>query len=234
MNKIFAIVGREWKDYFGSAIAYVTLFLTISIFNIFFYLLIDQGGEASMREIFQVMEFMFVFLVPLLTMRTLAQERSTGTFEFLLTSPVSHTQIILGKYFGALSYVSLILVLTLPYWVILSVFSQPDHAAILTGYVGLGLELALFVAIGVLCSSLTRHQILAAVATYVVLFLLFFSVVVKEYFSDGMQEVVRLLSVWGHSENFIAGIFSTYDCVYFLSGIVFILILTRMSLALKS
>ena len=98
MSKILSIAKKELMTYFKSPIAYIILILTITIFNIFFFMIIDQNREVSLRDIFQVMEFMFVFLVPLLTMRMFSEEKLTGTMEFLMTAPLTNTAIVLGKY----------------------------------------------------------------------------------------------------------------------------------------
>ena len=101
MNKVFAIAKKELTAYFKLPIAYIVLILTISVFNVFFYMIIDQNREASLRDIFKVMEFMFVFLIPLLTMKIFSEEKLTGTIEFLMTSPITNTAIVLGKYLGS-------------------------------------------------------------------------------------------------------------------------------------
>src|SRR5882672_6293829 len=97
MNKIMVIAKKELSAYFKSPIAYIILILTISIFNIFFYMIVDQNKEVALKEVFQVMEFMFIFLVPLLTMGTFAEEKANGTMEFLMTSPLTNTAIVIGK-----------------------------------------------------------------------------------------------------------------------------------------
>src|SRR3989339_2066679 len=112
VNKILSIARKEMAAYFKSPVAYIILILTIAIFNVFFFMIIDQGREASLKEVFQVMEFMLIFLVPILTMRMFAEERSTGTIELLMTSPLSNTAIVLGKYLGALAFLSIIIGMT--------------------------------------------------------------------------------------------------------------------------
>ena len=93
MNKIWAIITKELSVYFKSPMAYIVLILTISIFNIFFYMIIDQNKEVVLKDVFQVMEFMFIFLGPLLTMGIFAQEKANGTMEFLMTAPVTNTSL---------------------------------------------------------------------------------------------------------------------------------------------
>ena len=113
MNKIITIAKKELKAYFGSPIAYIFLIITISIFNIFFFLIIDQNREATLRDVFKFMEFLFIFIIPLLTMKVFAEEKFTGTMEFLMTTPTTNTSIVLGKYLGSLIFFTLVVGLTL-------------------------------------------------------------------------------------------------------------------------
>ncbi|MBU1121455.1 MAG: ABC transporter permease [Candidatus Omnitrophota bacterium] len=230
MSKIFAIAAKELKSYFKSPIAYVVLIVTISVFNIFFFLIIDQNQEASLRDVFKIMEFLFIFIVPLLTMKTFAEEKLCGTMEFLMTTPTTNTAIVFGKYLGSLIFFSLIIGLTTSYYFILEWFSQPEALAILTGYLGIWLEGALFIAIGILASSLTRNQIISAISSYVILFLLYFSISFIKYFSGLGEILIRYIGIWSHTENFIMGLITMADLAYYLSGIFICILLTRLSI----
>ena len=230
MNKILAIAKKELKAYFSSPIAYIVLIITISIFNIFFFMIIDQNREATLRDVFKVMEFLFIFIIPLLTMKVFAEEKFTGTMEFLMTTPTTNTSIVLGKYLGSLIFFTLIVGLTLSYYFVIEFFGQPDRLAISVGYAGLWLEGALFIAIGMLASSLTKNQIIAAMSSYVTLFLLYFSISFIKYFSGTAETLIRHIGTWSHSENFFNGLITTADLVYYLSGIIICIILTRVSI----
>ena len=153
MTKTLAIAQKELSAYFKSPVAYIILVAIITVFNIFFYMIIDQNREATLRDVFAVMEFMFVFLVPLLTMRIFAEEKASGTMEFLMTTPTSNTSIVLGKYLGSFLFFSLLLGMTVVYYLVIEYFGQPDRWPIVTGFLGLWLEGGLFVAIGILTSS---------------------------------------------------------------------------------
>ena len=145
MNKTFAIVKKELHSYFSSPIAYLILIATLSLFNVFFFLIIDQNHEASLRDIFILMEFMFVFLIPLLTMRMFSEEKANGTMEFLLTSPLTLSMIVLGKYLSMLIFFTLLISMTATYYLILEYFGNPDPMSILSGYIGIWLEGAFFI-----------------------------------------------------------------------------------------
>jgi gliding motility-associated transport system permease protein len=230
MSKIFAIAAKELKAYFKSPIAYIVLITTISVFNIFFFLIIDQGQEANLRDVFKIMEFLFIFIIPLLTMKTFAEEKFSGTMEFLMTTPTTNTTIVLGKYLGSLLFFSLIIGLTTSYYFILEFFGQPEPMASLLGYIGTWLEGALFIAIGILVSSLTKNQIIAAIGSYTILFLLYFSISFIKYFSGLADTLIRYVGTWSHAESFAVGLITMADLVYYLSGIFICILLTRLSI----
>jgi len=230
MNKTFAIIQKELSAYFKSPIAYIILILTISIFNIFFFLIIDQNREVSLQDVFQVMEFMFIFLIPLLTMKTFAEEKSTGTMEFLMTAPLTNTSIVLGKYLGCLIFFSIMVGMTSVYYLIVEYFGHPDRLATLTGYFGVWLEGAFFISIGIMTSSWTRNQIIAAITSYAILFLLYFSISFTKYFSGSAEIIIRQMGTWSHLENLAVGIISPADIAYYFTGIIICLGLTRFSI----
>lgn len=229
MNKVLAIAQKELKTYFRSPIAYIILISTISIFNIFFFLIIDRNQEASLRDVFRVMEFLFIFIVPLLTMKTFAEEKSSGSMEFLMTTPTTNTEIVLGKYLGSLIFLTLIIGITSSYYFIIEFFGQPQVWVVLAGYLGIWLEGALFVAVGILTSSWTKNQIIAAMSSYVILFLLYFSMSFIKYFSGTAAVLIRYIGTWSHAENFTVGLITVADLVYYLSGILICLAFTRLS-----
>lgn len=230
MNKILAIAKKELKTYFKSPVAYIVLIIIISVFNIFFFLLISENREATLRDVFKAMEFLFVFIVPLLTMRVFSEEKLSGTMEFLMTTPTTNTAIVLGKYLGSLIFFTLIIAMTSSYYFIIEFFGQPDRLAVLTGYLGIWLEGALFISIGILTSSWTGNPIIAAISSYVILFLLYFSISFVKY-SSGMTEIlIRYIGTWTHAENFSLGLITTTGMVYYLSGIFICILLTRLSI----
>jgi len=229
MTKTLAIAQKELSAYFKSPVAYIILVAIITVFNIFFYMIIDQNREATLRDVFAVMEFMFVFLVPLLTMRIFAEEKASGTMEFLMTTPTSNTSIVLGKYLGSFLFFSLLLGMTVVYYLVIEYFGQPDRWPIVTGFLGLWLEGGLFVAIGILTSSWTRSQVAAAITSYAILFLVYFSASFIPYVPETFVPVVRYISTLTHAANFSVGLITLADAVYYLSGIGLCLVLTRIS-----
>jgi ABC-2 type transport system permease protein len=230
MDKVYFIAKKELMTYFKSPVAYITLVLSISVFNIFFFIIIDQNREASLRDVFHVMEFMFLFLVPIMTMRLFSEEKANGTMEFLMTAPVSNMAIVLGKYLGVLAFFSILISLTLIYFGILEFFGSPDRLTLVSGYLGVWLEGAFFIAVGMMTSSWTRNQIVAAMMSYVILFLLYFLINFTKYFNGEAVTIIQYMSTLTHLEHFIVGVITLSDLVYYLSGIFICIVFTRLSI----
>ena len=230
MNKVFVLTKKELHSFFSSPVAYIILIVMLSMFNIFFFLIIDQNREVSLRDVFHLMEFMLVFFIPLLTMRLFSEEKSNGTMEFLLTAPLTHTMIVLGKYFSMVIFFTLLISLTISYYFILEYFGNPDPYSILSGYLGIWLEGAFFIAVGLLASSWTSNQIIAAMVSYLILFSLYFATSFTQYVSGPAKHFLIQLSTHTHLENFAVGIITPSDVVYYLAGILLCLVLTRLSI----
>lgn len=230
MNTVFFIARKELSSSFNSSAAYIVLALTISIFNIFFFLIIDENREASLRDVFLAMDFILLFLAPIITMRLFAEEKLTGTMEFLMTAPVSNTAIVLGKYLGTLVLFSIMISMTFIYYGVLEYFANPDRLTLFTGYLGIWLEGALFLAIGVMTSSWTRNQIIAAIASFSIIFLLYFSANLAPYFSGRGAQLIEQIGTLTHFQNLVSGRFSIDDISYYLSAIVVCLVLARLSI----
>lgn len=230
MRKVIAIIHKELDYYFKSPMAYIILFLTIATFNVFFYLIIDHNKEAALDDMFRLMEFLFLFIIPLLSMRVFAEEKSHGTMEFLMTTPTNNTQIILGKYFGVLTFYSAIIATTLIYYFILAIFSSIGFIESMTGYFGLWIEGAMFIALAIFMSSLTKNQIIAGMMAYVGIFFLYFATTFEKFVDGSVQIFLMYMSSLRHAENFAVGMVTLADLVYYISGILIFLILTRVSI----
>ncbi len=230
MRKVWNMATKEFWVTFQSPVAYILLCLSLIVFNAFFFVIIDENREATLRDMFVLMEFLFVFMVPLITMRTVAQERDNGTMEFLMTTPTSQAQIILGKYLGVLMFFSTMILLTFPYYFIVSHYGQPDHAAMAVGYLGIWIEGAFFVAVGVMTSSWTRSQVLAAMSSYIILLCLYFSVIGLKYADGYLHGFMQYVGVMTHSQNMFSGLITSTDVVYFVSGVALCLIVSRISI----
>src|SRR5262245_49817646 len=183
MRNVLAIAGKEIRAYFASPIAYVLVGLFALLFGYFFYAILVFFSEQSMRmgmmggggsmNINQMMlrplmsnaSVILLFLMPMITMRTFAEEKRSGTFELLLTAPLTDLQIILGKFFGAMALYALMLLITLVDVGLLFYYGNPEWKPVLTAYIGLLLMGGCFISVGMFISSLTKNQIVAAVIT---------------------------------------------------------------------
>jgi ABC-2 type transport system permease protein len=168
-------------------------------------------------------------MLPLITMRTYAEEKRTGTIELLLTSPLTDTQIVLGKFLGAAALYAVMLAVTWIHIGILFVYGNPEWKPIVTGYLGLLLMGASFISIGLLISSLTRNQIVAGMVTFAVLLLLWTVNWMSESAGPTMQKILSALSITERFDDFSKGVLSVSHLVYYVSFITFGLFLTAKS-----
>src|SRR5215211_5365380 len=170
MSRAIVIARREFLSYLFSPIAYVAMTLFLFAAGFLFRQDFEPGRPAVMRTIFDWMDWILVAIVPLLCMVLMALEWATGTIETLMTAPVGETDVVIGKFVGSFLLFVLLLLPTLMYVVLLRIYGKPDYGPIFSGYLGILLVGALFTAIGLFCSSLTRSQVVAAVSAIAILF----------------------------------------------------------------
>src|SRR3954451_5010216 len=169
MNRAMAIARREFSSYFYSPIAYVVIIAFLLASGAAFYRDFEPGQVAAMRSTLDWMVWFLVIIVPVLSMGLLAQEWASGTIETLMTAPVNDTEVVLGKFIGNLGLLIVMLLPTLLYVALLLIYARPDFGPIFSGYVGIILVGALFIAVGLFCSSMTRNQIVAVVVAILIL-----------------------------------------------------------------
>jgi ABC-2 type transport system permease protein len=243
---------KEMWLYGGSPAAYIvfTFFLLISgwFFSQIFLFYSDASmrsfmqpqlgqnlniTENVMRPLFSNMSVVLLFFIPMLTMRLFAEEKKSGTMELLLTYPVRDGEILAGKFLAATGLYVVLLALTLVYPGLVAYFTRIEWGPILSGYLGLLLTGATFLAIGLLISSLTENQIVAGFGTFGVL-LLFWVIGWGSDFAGGkMRTVLQYLSITEHMDTFSRGLIDTKDLVYYGSAIALALFLTVRSLESK-
>jgi ABC-2 type transport system permease protein len=165
----------------------------------------------------------------MITMRTYAEEKRSGTMELLLTSPLTDLQIILGKFFGAMTLYAAMLAVTALHFSLLFFFGQPEWKPVVTAYVGLLLMGGCFVSVGMLISSLTRNQIVAGMLTFGVFLLLWIIDWIGNFTGPNVEVLVNYLSITQHFDDFAKGVLDTRHFVYYLSFITFGLFLTSKS-----
>jgi ABC-2 type transport system permease protein len=247
MSNIFAIAGRELRAYFASPIAYIVIGLFAALYGAFFglYLLLfveqsmrmgamGMGGPVNvnqmmLRPLLGNMAVVMLFMLPMLTMRTYAEEKRSGTFELLLTSPLTDVQIVLGKFLGAMAVFVLMLLVSGLNLVLLFAWGTPEWKQLLSSYLGLSLMGGSFIALGLFLSSLTRSQVVAGAATFAIALLLWIVSWFGETGSETVKTLTSFLSVIEHYEDFSKGVIDTKHLAYYLSFIVFGLFLTVRS-----
>jgi ABC-2 type transport system permease protein len=230
MNSVFAIAQRELKSYFASPVAYVVTALFLVMSGYLFSAILVQSQEASMRFIMQNLSVIFLFVMPFLTMRLLAEEQRTGTVEILLTNPVRDHEVVIGKFLGATIFFIVMLVFTLYYPFLLTTYGNPDRGPMMSGYLGLLLQGMAFLSVGLFASSLTQNQIIAAVLTFTVLLVLWLAEAASNILGAPMRDILRYLSITSHFQDFPRGVIDTAHIVYFLSIVVASLFLATLSL----
>lgn len=230
MSKVVAIAGRELRSYFVSPLAYVVAALFLCMAGFLFSLILYHTKQASLQPLFSNLAVMFLLIAPALTMRLLADERKTGTIELLLTSPVTDRDLVLGKYLAVLTFLGFLLGLTFVFPAILAgLGAKPDWATIWSGYLGIFLLGASFMAIGVFASSLTNNMIVAAIITFVISLVVWLLPSAGQVFGGSVSDVLTYISVMNHQENLGRGVLDTSDLLFYVSFIFAFLFLTIRS-----
>ena len=247
--KIWAIFKKEMRLYFTSPVAWVVFTIFLLIAGYFFYSIFafftlasmqsamnPQMGrdlnvtDSVMRPLFSNISVILLLLMPLVTMRLFAEERRSGTIELLLTYPVRDGAVLAGKYLAALGLYAIMIALTLLYPGIVVYFARLEWGPILTGYLGLLLMGATFIAVGVFASSLTENQIVAAITTFGALLIFWILGWSADYAGGTAGKVLQFLSILEHNDSFSKGVLDTKDVLYYLNFTVLALFLTLRSL----
>ncbi|HZU06738.1 MAG TPA: ABC transporter permease [Chloroflexota bacterium] len=229
MSNIWAIAQRELQSYFVSPLAYIIGFFFLLASGLLFALILGLSSEATLRPLFGQLAVILLFIAPALTMRLLAEEQRTGTLELLLTAPVRDSELVLGKFLGVFLLLLALLAVTLVYPAILFLAGNPDRGPILSGYLGVILLGAAFLAVGLFASSLTQNQIIAYLLAFVLLLLLWLADGMGNFTGGRIGDLFRFLSVTRHFDEFPRGIIDTRHVVYFLSVIAAALFFTVLS-----
>ncbi|HEY2903856.1 MAG TPA: ABC transporter permease subunit [Polyangia bacterium] len=230
MSPALVISKREIRTYFNSPVAYivVTVFTIITGYLFFTQLFIEK--QAEMRGLFGVMPLLFMFLVPAITMRLLAEEKGSGTLELLITLPVRDWEIVVGKFLAAVALVCTALALTLVFALTVKTMGPLDKGPTIGGYVGLVLMGGAYAAIGLMASSYTRNQIVAFIVSFAICFALYLLGRISQFVPEMLQPLFSFLSIDTHFENISRGVIDSRDVIYYLSVMVVCLLLATVSL----
>ncbi|MFC4527877.1 ABC transporter permease subunit [Dyella halodurans] len=224
MSPVAAVVRRELRSYFVTPVAYVFLVIFLVLAGILTFYAGDfyQRGQADLQPFFVMHPWLYLVLVPAVSMRMWAEEAKGGTLELLLSLPLTLAQAMLGKFFAAWLFIGLALLLTFPIWITVNYLGSPDNGVILASYVGSWLMAGAFLAIGACLSAVTQSQVVAFVLTVVVCFLLILvgQPQVLEFFQGALPRrlvnAVAHLSMLRHFEAISRGVLDLRDLVYFL------------------
>jgi len=230
MTKVLPIFRREMSAYFYSPVAYIVITVFLLITGWFFTSDLFIASESSLRNVFSIIQFVFIFFVPAVTMRLLSEERKSGTIELLFTMPITDLEIVLGKYFAGLGLLVVAILFTLPYAFTVIVLGEPDIGMMVSGYFGLVLLGAAYVAMGTFASTISGNQVVSFIVSFIIIFALWlidkFLVIIPPVFAP----VFQFLSTDYHFENIIRGVIDSRDVVYYLSLVVVMLSLAKLSL----
>ena len=248
MRNVCTIYRRELKSYFASPIAYLLMVVFSLIFGYFFYvataIFVSRGMESQMmgqsmpmdvnewviRPLLMNVSVIALFMIPMISMRLFAEEKRSGTIELLMTSPIRDVEILLGKWFAALTMFATVLALSGINLGFLFAYGKPDWRPILIGYLGLLLQGGALLALGTLISTMTKNQIVAGGGTFAVCLLLWILDWVSSYETAAWAKVLSYLSVVTHYEPFSKGVLDTRDVIFYLSVIFLGLFLTARSM----
>lgn len=234
---MLTIFKKEFSVYLSSLVAYITIIIFLVVLSLFLWVFPDSSileyGYASLESLFYICPFLFMFLIPALTMRSFAEERKEGTYELLASKPLTEWDIVLGKYFATFAIVLLALLPTaLYYYTVYNLGASPgnvDTGAVVGSYLGLFLLGGAFTAIGMFSSSITKNQIIAFA---IAVFLCFFAYSGFDSISSiiSLQSIDWLLISLGineHYQSISRGVLDTRDLIYFLSFIALFLLITK-------
>lgn len=218
-----SIFRRELAGYFATPVAYVfiVIFLILASAMCFYLGGFFERGQADLMSFFAFHPWLYLFLVPAVSMRLWAEERKSGTIELLLTLPVTTGQAVVGKFLAAWAFIGISLALTFPVWVTVNYLGNPDNGAIVAAYIGSLLMSGAFLAIGSCLSAVTRNQVIAFILTVVVcfLFLLAGYSLVLDWFSawapQALVDGVASISFLTHYQAISKGVIDLRDLVYF-------------------
>ncbi|WP_448100532.1 ABC transporter permease subunit [Luteibacter jiangsuensis] len=241
MTPVLAIARRELRGYFVTPVAYVfmVIFLVLAGLLTFYTGDFYDRGLADLQPFFDMHPWLYLVLVPAVTMSTWAEERASGTLELLFSLPVTISQAVLGKFLAAWGFIGICLALTFPIWITVNYLGDPDNGVVLAGYVGSWLMAGAFIAIGTCMSTSTRSQIIAFILTAAVCFLLLLvgQPQVLDFFQDAVPPkllgAMGQLSIARHANAIARGVLDLRDLVYFFATIVAWLAASVVMLDLK-
>lgn len=238
MNPVRIVLRRELASYFATPIAYVVLVIFLFFMNLFalsFGQLFERG-QADLKPFFAFLPWLYLFLIPAISMRLWAEERRSGSIELLLTQPISLWQAVLAKFLAAWIFVGIALVLTFPMWITINILGDPDNGVILAAYLGSFFIAGGFLGVGSFTSAITKNQLIAFLVALLLCFLLLVAghPFVTEWFTHWaprwLIDGVTSLSFLAHFENILKGVLDLRDVLYYALVTIFFLLASTVVL----
>jgi ABC-2 type transport system permease protein len=237
VRAVWATFLRELRAYFFAPLAYVVLFFFLVVNGFIYYQLVSglndprSGGGPPLQYFFRSTWLMLILLCTFLTMRLVSEELKTGSIEVLMTAPISEGQVIAGKFLAALTFYLFLWLPTLTYGIVIHHYEKVDWGPVGGGYLGLLLVGCLFLSIGILASSLTKSQLVAAMVTAALLFLLFLLGIFEEVVNnETAKQALGYINIWSHIDEFARGIVDTRRLVFYGTGTLFFLFVASRAL----
>ena len=241
MKGMYAVLKRELSGYFVTPVAYVFIVIFLVLTGIFTFNVGNwfERGQADLRPFFQFLPWLFLFLIPAISMRLWAEERKSGTLELLMTLPIPHWATVVGKFLAAWAFTAISLALTFPLWITVNALGEPDNGVIFASYLGSLLLAGGFLAIGSCLSTLTESQVIAFVLTVVVCFVFLlagFPLVLDVFRGWLPNAAVDTMAEFSFLTRFDAlgkGVVALRDIVYFASLIIVLLFINAALIDLR-
>jgi ABC-2 type transport system permease protein len=230
MSPALTISRREIRTYFNSPVAYIVVPVFVIITGYLFFTQLFLEKQADMRGFFNIMPLLFMFMIPAITMRLLADEKSSGTLELLITMPVRDSEVVVGKFLAAMALLCTAIGLTLVFALTVKSLGPLDRGPTIGGYLGLVLMGGAYVSIGVMASALTRNSIVSFIVAFAISFALYLLGRLTQFLPQALQKLVAYLSIDGHFENIGRGVIDTRDVIYYFSVMVVCLLIATLSL----
>ena len=217
MRQVVHIFKKEFSGYFISPIAYIVISIFLVVIGWFFFSTFFLFNQANLRNFFSLLPITFAFVIPAVTMRLFSEELNIGSYELLLTMPVTFLDVVLGKFLACLVFILTMLVPTIAYPIIVSALGQLDWGPVLGGYLGAILLASAFAAIGLFASSLTRNQIIAFIVGTAICFMITMIDRMLFFLPQSLLGILSYLGAGYHFENISKGIIDSRDILYFIS-----------------
>jgi ABC-2 type transport system permease protein len=241
MNRTITILKRELRAYFSTPVAYVFIVIFLLMVGVFTFYVggLYERNQADLEPFFRFHPWLYMLLIPAISMRLWSEERKAGTIELLMTLPISLAEAVIGKFLAAWCFTALALALTFPVWITINYLGDPDNTVIAAGYLGSLLLAGACLAIGSCISALTKNQVVAFVISFIICFAFNLSgfPIVLDLFStwapQAIIDVVSSFSFLAHFESILKGVIDIRDVIFFGSLIAFFLYANVLAIETK-